>query len=172
MKLIRPLATAAFVALAALGSAAQAGDNVFFSLGVEAAPGVTLGVTNARPVVVTPAPVYVAPRRSTWRRARCTWRRSRWWWLPPGALPPPGQAQGLAQEAPQAPQAPSPPRSRLNWMRRGVVATTDDRFSKRIGPGPQAGAFLDPLARRVLTPSRVSRMRRGRAAPLIPCRRP
>jgi hypothetical protein len=60
-KLLRPLAAFALVALAGLGSAAHARDNVFFSVGVEAAPGVTLGVTNARPVVVAPAPVYVAP---------------------------------------------------------------------------------------------------------------
>lgn len=62
-KLIRPLAAAGFaVALAALAGAAQAHDNVFFSLGVQAAPGVTLGVSNAPPVYVAPAPVYVAPQ--------------------------------------------------------------------------------------------------------------
>jgi hypothetical protein len=61
-KLLRPLAAVAFVGLAALGTAAQARDNVFFSLGIEAAPGVSVGVTNARPVVIAPAPVYVAPQ--------------------------------------------------------------------------------------------------------------
>lgn len=59
-KLFRPLVAAALVALGA--SAAQARDNVFFSIGVEAAPGVSVGVSNARPVVVAPAPVYVAPQ--------------------------------------------------------------------------------------------------------------
>lgn len=62
LKLSRPLAAATLVALAAVGTAAQARDNVFWSLGVEAAPGVSLGVGNTRPVVVAPAPVYVAPQ--------------------------------------------------------------------------------------------------------------
>jgi PXPV repeat (3 copies) len=62
LKLSRPLAAAVLVALGAMGSAAQARDNVFWSLGVEAAPGVSLGVGNTRPVVVAPAPVYVAPQ--------------------------------------------------------------------------------------------------------------
>jgi len=62
LKLSRPLAAAALVALAAVGSAAQARDNVTFSVGVQAAPGVNIGVTNARPVYVAPQPVYVAPQ--------------------------------------------------------------------------------------------------------------
>jgi hypothetical protein len=62
LKPYRPLAAAALVALAAVGTAAQARDDVHWSLGVQAAPGVTLGVGNTRPVVVTPAPVYVAPQ--------------------------------------------------------------------------------------------------------------
>jgi hypothetical protein len=61
-KLFRPLAAAAFAVLAATAGTAQARDNVFFSLGIEAAPGVSLGVTNARPVYVAPQPVYVAPQ--------------------------------------------------------------------------------------------------------------
>lgn len=61
-KLSPPLAAIAFVALAAAGSAAQARDNVYWSVGVDAAPGVTLGVSNTRPVVVAPAPIYVAPQ--------------------------------------------------------------------------------------------------------------
>ena len=61
LNIARTFAGAALVALAALGSAAQARDNVYWSLGVEAAPGVTLGVGNARPVYMAPAPVYVAP---------------------------------------------------------------------------------------------------------------
>lgn len=44
---------------------AQAGDNVFWSIGVAPAPGVFVGASNApapAPVWVQPAPVYVAPR--------------------------------------------------------------------------------------------------------------
>jgi hypothetical protein len=63
MKLIRfhYLAVAA-LAVAAIGAAtsAQARD-VYWSVGVHAAPGVTLGVGNARPVYMAPAPVYYAP---------------------------------------------------------------------------------------------------------------
>jgi hypothetical protein len=62
LKLFRPLAVVAVVASAALGTAAQARDNVYWSLGVEAAPGVSVGVGNTRPVVVAPAPVYLAPQ--------------------------------------------------------------------------------------------------------------
>lgn len=53
---------AAGLMAAALGGAsvAQARDNVYWSLGVHAAPGVTVGVGNHRPVVVAP-PVYVQP---------------------------------------------------------------------------------------------------------------
>lgn len=61
-KLFRLLAAVTFVALAAVGSAAQARDNVYWSLGIDAAPGVSLGLGNARPVVVAPAPVYLAPQ--------------------------------------------------------------------------------------------------------------
>ena len=53
-------AAAAVLALAA--GTAQARDNVYWSVGIDAAPGVTLGVGNTRPVVVAPAPVYVAPQ--------------------------------------------------------------------------------------------------------------
>jgi len=58
---------AATLAVAAMGfaGAAQARDNVSFSVGI-AAPGVAVGVTNAypvyqQPVYVQPAPVYVQP---------------------------------------------------------------------------------------------------------------
>lgn len=61
MKLKYPAACAALALLAAAG-AAQARDNVYWSVGIEAAPGVTLGVGNHRPVLVAPAPVYVAPQ--------------------------------------------------------------------------------------------------------------
>ena len=62
MKLIRS-AAAAVLAVAALGSAglAQARDNIYWNIGIDAAPGVSVGVGNTRPVYVTPAPVYVAP---------------------------------------------------------------------------------------------------------------
>jgi hypothetical protein len=59
-KLFRPLAAVALLALAA--GAAQARDNVFWSVGIDAAPGVSLGVSNTRPVMVAPQPVYVAPQ--------------------------------------------------------------------------------------------------------------
>ena len=60
-------AAAAGVALAALGTAtvAQARSDVFFSIGANIAPGVTLGVSNAsyypRSMYVQPAPVYYQP---------------------------------------------------------------------------------------------------------------
>jgi hypothetical protein len=59
-KLLRRLAAVAFVALAA--GAAQARDNVTWSVGIDAAPGVSIGATNARPLLVAPAPVIVAPQ--------------------------------------------------------------------------------------------------------------
>ncbi|HET8744978.1 MAG TPA: hypothetical protein VFM98_05210 [Ramlibacter sp.] len=59
-KHLRPLAAFAFVALAA--GTAQARDNVTWSVGIEAAPGVSVGATNARPVLVAPPPVVVAPQ--------------------------------------------------------------------------------------------------------------
>lgn len=61
-------AAAAALALAAAGTAtlAQARDNVYFSVGANVAPGVSIGVSNApvyypAPVYVRPAPVYVRP---------------------------------------------------------------------------------------------------------------
>ena len=57
----RILAAAGLVALAAVGTAAQARDNVYWSLGVEAAPGVSLGVGNVRPLYVAPRPLVIAP---------------------------------------------------------------------------------------------------------------
>lgn len=60
-KLSRALALAGAVALAGVATAAQARDNVYWSLGVNAAPGVALGVGNVPPVYVAPQPVYVAP---------------------------------------------------------------------------------------------------------------
>ncbi|MEJ8839534.1 hypothetical protein [Ramlibacter sp. AN1133] len=57
---LRPLAVLAFAALVA--GTAQARDNVTWSVGIDAAPGVSLGATNARPVYIAPAPVIVAPQ--------------------------------------------------------------------------------------------------------------
>lgn len=61
-KLFRPFAAVALLALAVGAGTAQARDNVYWSLGVDAAPGVSLGVSNTRPVMVAPAPVVVAPQ--------------------------------------------------------------------------------------------------------------
>ena len=67
LKLSRPLVAAfAALALAGVGTAAQARDNVYWSLGINAAPGVAVGVGNyapvyPQPVYVAPQPVYVAP---------------------------------------------------------------------------------------------------------------
>jgi len=65
LKFSRLLAATGVVALAAGASAAQARD-VYWSVGVNAAPGVAIGVGNApvyapRPVYYAPQPVYVAP---------------------------------------------------------------------------------------------------------------
>jgi hypothetical protein len=71
LKFSRILAVAGALALAALGTAAQARD-VYWSVGIHAAPGVAVGVGNvpiyapqpvyvAQPVYV-PQPVYLAPR--------------------------------------------------------------------------------------------------------------
>ncbi|MDP3821709.1 MAG: hypothetical protein Q8R33_09550 [Burkholderiales bacterium] len=61
-------AALAAVALAAAGTAtvAQARDNVYFSVGANVAPGVSIGVSNGpmyypAPVYVRPAPVYGRP---------------------------------------------------------------------------------------------------------------
>jgi hypothetical protein len=55
-------AAAVALALAAAGTAtvAQAGGNVFFSIGANVAPGVSVGVSNAAPMYYPP--VYVQPQ--------------------------------------------------------------------------------------------------------------
>jgi hypothetical protein len=53
------MATAGFLSAGFMGLA-QAND-VHWSVGV-ASPGISIGVTNSRPVVVVPAPVYVQPQ--------------------------------------------------------------------------------------------------------------
>ena len=65
LKFSRLLAAAGVAALAIGAGAAQARD-VYWSVGVNAAPGVAIGVGNApvyapRPVYYAPQPVYVAP---------------------------------------------------------------------------------------------------------------
>jgi hypothetical protein len=55
------LALAGVAALAAV-PVANASDNVYWSIGVNAAPGVSVGVSNARPVYVQPAPIYMHPQ--------------------------------------------------------------------------------------------------------------
>ena len=64
-----PRLAAAALALAAAGTAtvAQARDNVYFSIGANVAPGVSVGVSNARPIT----------RRCTCNRRRSTWSRRR-----------------------------------------------------------------------------------------------
>jgi hypothetical protein len=59
MKLIRSVILAGLAMLGLVG-AAQARD-VYWSVGIDAYPGVSVGVSNARPVYVAPQPVYVAP---------------------------------------------------------------------------------------------------------------
>jgi hypothetical protein len=55
-------AAAALLAVAglAMAPAAQARDNVYWSVGI-GSPGVSVGVSNAYPVYTAPAPVYVQP---------------------------------------------------------------------------------------------------------------
>ncbi|MBA2673007.1 hypothetical protein [Ramlibacter sp.] len=72
MKLLSS-ALVALMALCATGLA-QARSNVYWSVGVNAAPGVTLGVGNmgpvyAQPVYVAPQPVYVAQPQVYYRPA-------------------------------------------------------------------------------------------------------
>lgn len=53
---------AAIAALLALALAPARANDVTWSVGVHAAPGVHIGATNARPYYVQPAQVYVAPQ--------------------------------------------------------------------------------------------------------------
>lgn len=59
LKLSHLIAAAAALLAVATGSA-QARD-VHWNVGIQAAPGVTVGIGNSRPMYVAPAPVYVAP---------------------------------------------------------------------------------------------------------------
>lgn len=63
LNLVRPVmalaaASAGVWALSGAATMAQARDNVYWSIGVNS-PGVSVGVTNSRPVAVYPAPVVV-----------------------------------------------------------------------------------------------------------------
>ncbi|MEJ6023937.1 hypothetical protein [Ramlibacter sp. PS4R-6] len=62
MKLSRPVIAAALaVAAAGAVSVAHARDNVYFSIGANVAPGVSIGASNYAPRYYAPAPVYYAP---------------------------------------------------------------------------------------------------------------
>ena len=62
MKLSRPVIAAALaVAAAGTVSVAQARDNVYFSIGANVAPGVSIGASNYAPRYYAPAPVYYRP---------------------------------------------------------------------------------------------------------------
>jgi hypothetical protein len=54
-------AAALGLAAAALAPVAHAGD-VNWSVGIAAAPGVSVGLSNTRPIVLAPQPVYVQPQ--------------------------------------------------------------------------------------------------------------
>ena len=62
----RAAAVALALAAAGMATVAQARSDVFFSIGANVAPGVSLGVSNAPmyypPVYVQPQPVYMAPQ--------------------------------------------------------------------------------------------------------------
>lgn len=60
MKLELSHLIAAGAALLAMAGTAQARD-VHWNIGIHAAPGVSIGLGNSRPVYVAPAPVYYAP---------------------------------------------------------------------------------------------------------------
>lgn len=61
IKSVAGKAALAGAAMLGFAGAAQAGGNVYWSIGV-GSPGVSVGVTNARPVYVQPAPVYYQPQ--------------------------------------------------------------------------------------------------------------
>lgn len=60
MKLKLSHLIAAAAAMLAMAGSAQARD-VHWNVGIHAAPGITVGIGNSRPMVVAPAPVYYGP---------------------------------------------------------------------------------------------------------------
>lgn len=92
--------TAAVLAVAAMGfaGAAQARDNVTFSVGV-GLPGVAVGVTNAypvyaQPVYVQPAPVYVEPAPVYYQPQPVYVQPRVYYGAPPVVYVPPGRRYG------------------------------------------------------------------------------
>jgi hypothetical protein len=60
-RVVHAFAVAAVAVVAMCAAASAAARDVYWSVGVAAAPGVTVGVGNHRPVYYAPAPVYYAP---------------------------------------------------------------------------------------------------------------
>ena len=81
----RPLAVATLGIAALAGAAsAQAGSNVFWSVGV-AGPGIQVGVASAPPVVVQQAPVWVRPA-PVWVQPAPVWVQPAPVWMQPAPV--------------------------------------------------------------------------------------
>ena len=80
---VAAMATVGLAALAGAGSA-QAGSNVFWSVGV-AGPGIQVGVASAPPVVVQQAPVWVRPA-PVWVQPAPVWVQPAPVWMQPAPV--------------------------------------------------------------------------------------